>query len=186
MRRSSSSSQLSGTTLSAWPPWMRVTVRLAFADQIVAAATHLLVGGPLRSALKGARLVNGVNPQLRRAGVRGDAFYTAREDASCLCEPRRSHSMSARQSPRNQSPAECRVRKIRPFAGDLFIGGEHAHQGAGPALTVGGQQTQGFTIATSGPLASQAPRPYRRPSRSLRVKDRSPSRCPPERCRYGC
>lgn len=29
MRRSSSSSQLSGTTLSAWPPWMRVTVRLA-------------------------------------------------------------------------------------------------------------------------------------------------------------
>lgn len=34
--------------------------------------------------------------------------------------------------------------EFRPFAGDLFIGGEHAHQRAGPALTSGGQQTQGF------------------------------------------
>ena len=34
--------------------------------------------------------------------------------------------------------------EFRPFAGDLFIGGEHPHQCAGPLLTVGSQQTQGF------------------------------------------
>ena len=76
--------------------------------------------------------------------MRGDAFYPhARTQAAFVSREGRIRCRLANHREINRRRGVAYV-EFRPFAGDLFIGGEHAHQGAGPALTVGGQQTQGF------------------------------------------
>jgi hypothetical protein len=75
--------------------------------------------------------------------------------------------------------------EFRPFAGDLFIGGEHPIN-VPDLLTVGSQQAQGFTPS---PPAGLWHRRRRRPdvvTLGEREGIAGPSRCPPERCQGGC